>query len=92
MLNQPGRALARCVLWLMAALAFFLPPLGQGCLLVARVESLNYVFANLAGLFLSGLLSMALLVVILAVIMVAFPVLGSSKVPRPQPDVRKPRP
>jgi hypothetical protein len=82
LLNQPGRALARCILWWTTAIAFATLPLGILTLQLARIDALNYVFANLSGLFLSGILWQLLIVIVAAVYLVSFPVLGSSRVPR----------
>jgi hypothetical protein len=88
LLNQPGRALVRCILWTTTAAAFAAFPLGHVALQVARVDALNYVFANLAGLLLSGLLSQVMLLIVLTIVMVAFPLLGASRVPRPPVEPR----
>lgn len=81
LLNQPGRAFARCVLWWLTALAFGLPPVGVLCLQIARIDSLYYVFGNIAGLFLGGSLSLLFFAVVLVVALIAHPILGPSTVP-----------
>jgi hypothetical protein len=86
LLNQPGRALARCILWFTAAIAFFTFPLGVVAMQIARIDALDYVFANVAGLLLSGILWQLLLLPVLLVCLVASPVLGASRVPRPPVD------
>jgi hypothetical protein len=87
-LNQPGRALARSILWWTTAAAFATAPIGLLALQIARIDGVNYVFANVAGLLLSGIISQFLFVVAAVAYVVAFPVLTSSRVPRPPVDRR----
>jgi hypothetical protein len=85
-LNQPGRALLRCILWALVAVGFSTLPLGAVALQVARVHAFNSVFAKLAGLFLSGSLLQLLVSVVAAVCALAFPVLRPGRVPRPSSE------
>lgn len=82
-LNQPGRALARGLLWSSVAVAVGLYPLGAICLLLSTVDALNYVFANLAGLFLSGILSMLILSLAFVVVVFGALFLPTGRVPPP---------
>jgi hypothetical protein len=86
-LNQPGRALARCILWGTLTVAFGSFPAGLAVLeLPSTIEPINYVLGNIAGLLLSGLIWLLLVPLILTIFMVAAPLLGSSRVPRPPVD------
>lgn len=82
-LNQPGRAIARCVLWALIALPCWLYPLGWVCKLIARWHRANYVAENLANLFLSPVLITASVTIVGGISLIAFPLLGRSTVPRP---------
>lgn len=86
-LNQPRRALARCVLWWAMAVAFGSFPLGLMVVqLPSTVDAVNYILGNVAGLLLSGMIWLLLVPLILTIVMVTRPVLQSSRVPRPPVD------
>lgn len=84
-LNQPGRALFRCIQWLLASLIFLFFPLGQLCLIIAQINAVNYFFANLAGLLLSGLPSQLFLALLVISLLVGS-FIGKSRV---QPPITK---
>lgn len=73
LLNQPGRALARSILWWITAAAFATIPIGLVAYEVARIPAVNYVSANVAGLLLSGIFLQLLVAIVWAVWLVAFP-------------------
>src|SRR4051794_40391506 len=81
-LNQPGRALARSVLWILGGIACAFYPLGLICGLIANIPAAEYLAGNLAGVLLTGLFSDLILVFVLLVVMVCFPVLRRAKLPR----------
>jgi hypothetical protein len=92
-LNQPLRALLRAVLWFVFAVAMVLPLLGTVCELATGINGLNpglrWLLANLAGLFLSFLPTVLLVMVLYLIVLVGWPVLRSSSVPRAVSGRRK---
>jgi hypothetical protein len=91
LLNQPGRALTRCILWSMTGLALLFLPLGYIFWQLSKIDFLSGFCGEMAGILLSGAFSELLIVLVLAA-QLAWPWFRSSEVPPPILPVRDAQP